>query len=140
MGRAIGEAVIPEAYRAAAADLGGDPKFSGWRPWLELRVRTIPTGAVVSPTRSSAGPWTVAEYGRNTMAGPRTRIDRRTGNTRRLKRGGVSVVRGRGRRWNGVTAGKGTATDATGRMERKSEPVAEKEFRLVLKRHFDVSY
>lgn len=138
MGRTIAEAVRPEGYRAAAGDLGGDPKFSGWRPWLELQVRSKQWGAVILPTRQSAGPWTVAEHGRNTMAGPRTRIDRRTGNTRQLKRGGVSIVRNR-KRWNGVTQGKGTASDAFARFERASEPVAEKEFRLVLRRHFTVT-
>lgn len=138
MGRKIAEGVKPEGYRAAAADLGGDPKFSGWRPWLELKVRTKPWGAVIHPTRYSAGPWTVAEFGRNTMAGPRTRIDRRTGNTRQLKRGGVSVVRNRNR-WNGVTAGKSTASDASSRFERASEPIAEREYRVVLRRHFDVT-
>lgn len=138
MGRTIAEAAKPEGYRAAAADLGGDPKFSGWRPWLELQVRSKPYGAAIMPTRNSAGPWTVAQFGRNTMAGPRTRIDRRTGNTRQLKRGGVSIVRSR-RRWNGVTAGKGTADDARERFEKVAERVGEKEFRLVLKRHFDVS-
>lgn len=138
MGRAVAEGVRPEAYRAAAADLGGDPKFSGWRPWLELQVRSKEYGAALLPTRQSAGPWTVAQFGRNTMAGPRTRIDRRTGNTRQLKRGGVSVIRSR-KRWNGVTAGKGTADDARARVERAAGPIAEKQFIGVTRRHFDVS-
>lgn len=138
MGRKIAEAAKPEGYRAAANDLGGDPKFSGWRPWLELRVSTNPVGATILPTRRSAGPWTVAQYGRNTMTGPRTRIDRRTGNTRRLKRGGVSVIRNR-KRWNGVTAGKGTADDARVRFKKVAERVGDKEFKLVLRRHFDVT-
>lgn len=138
MGETIAEAAKPEGYRAAARDLGGDPKFSGWRPWLELQVRTKPWGATILPTRASAGPWTVAQFGRNTMAGPRTRLDRRTGNTRRLRSGRVSVVRTR-RRWNGVTAGKGTADDARQRFEKVAARVGEKEFKLVLKRHFDVS-
>lgn len=138
IGRAVAEKAKPEGYRAAAQDLGGDPKFSGWAPWLELQVRSKEYGAAIIPTRRSAGPWTVAQFGRNTMAGPRTRIDRRTGNTRQLKRGGVSIVRGR-KRWNGVTPGKGTADDARERFERVAERVADKEFGLVLRRHFDVS-
>lgn len=139
MGKAIAVAVKPEGYRAAARDLGGDPKFSGWRPWLELQVRPVRTGALIAPTRQSAGPWTVAESGRNNLAGP---IPNRTrGGGVRVLRSGTTSVRGRrrGRRWNGVTAGKNTATEATERFERASGPVAEKEFRLVVRRHFDVS-
>ncbi len=136
IGRAVAEAAKPEGYRAAAADLGGDPKFSGWAPWLELQVRSKAYGAAIMPTKSSAGPWTVAQYGRNSMAGPMPRRTR-GGGVKVLKSGRVSM---RGlRRWNGVTAGKGTADDAKARFEKVADKVAEKEFRLVLRRHFDVS-
>ncbi len=136
MGTAIAKAVLPEGYRAAAADLGGDPKVSGWRPWLELQVRSGDYGASITPTKYSAGPWTVAEYGRNSLAGPMPRRTR--GGGVRVLRSGRTSMRSRRGRWNGVTAGKGTATDATARFEAKSGPVAEKQFRLVLNRHFPV--
>lgn len=145
MGMAVAEAAKPEGYRAAAEDLGGDPKFSGWRPWLELQVKPKNYGAVILPTRQSAGPWTVAQFGRNqgnggggAFFGPGA--NRRTGTTRRRKDGSVAKVRAfKARRWNGRTAGKGTADDARKRFERIAEVVGEKEFKLVLKRHFDVS-
>lgn len=144
MGRAIGEAARPEAYREAARDLGGDPKFSGWRPWLELQVKPKNWGAAIIPTRRSAGPWTVAEHGRNrgnggggAFFGPG--VNRRTGETSRTKSGRVRKVREfRQRRWNGITQGKSTATRATARFEDVAERVAEKEFKLVLRRHFSV--
>lgn len=141
MGRAVAEGVRPEAYRAAAADLGGDPKFSGWRGWLELRVRSKEYGAAMIPaSRLSAAQWTVAQFGRNTNAGP---FARRTsdGGVRTYKRGaraGTVMLRS-GKRWNGVTAGKGTADDARARVERAAGPIAEKEFIGVTRRHFDVS-
>lgn len=145
MGTKAALAARPEGYRAAAADLGGDPKFSGWRPWLELDVRPKRWGAAIMPTRQSAGPWTVAQFGRNqgdggagAFFGPGA--NRRTGTTRFRKDGSVAKVRAfKTKRWNGYTQGKGTADDARERFERVAEKVIDKEFRLVLGRHFDVS-
>ena len=40
------------ARRAASADLGGDPKFSGWAPTLDTQIkRTRGDGHVLLPTR-----------------------------------------------------------------------------------------
>lgn len=130
-GEEIAKEAKAEGYRAAAADLGGDPKFSGWRPWLELEAKPKKYGAALFPTRNSAGPWTVAEDGRNTMSGPSLRTSS-VGRTGRRKRAGV-----RFKRWNGQTAGKGTATSAQERFDRLAERSAEKNYRVVLKRHFD---
>lgn len=134
MGRAVAEAVRPEGYRAAARKLGGDPKFSGWKPWLELRVRTNPSGATLQPTRRSAGPWTVAEVGRNQMAGPSPRESSISIKTGRRKRAGR-----RFRRWNGQTAGFGVASDAKDRFVRAATDPANDEVRKVIGRHFSVT-
>lgn len=134
MGRAVAEAVRPEGYRAAAAKLGGDPKFSGWRPWLELRVKTNPRGATLHPTRQSAGPWTVAEIGRNQNAGPSPRESTISIKTGRRKRAGR-----RFRRWNGQTSGFGVASDAKNRFERAADDPANDEVRKVVRRHFSVT-
>lgn len=134
------------AYREAAKDLGGDPKFSGWRPWLRLDVKpTRGFGALIKPTRQSAGPWTVAEFGRNqgnagggAFFGPGA--NRRTGSTRRRGDGSVAKVRAfRSRRWNGYTAGKGTASRADSVMDAKIPPMIEKQVTKVMRRRFDVS-
>lgn len=141
MGRAIGEAARPEAYREAARDLGGDPKFSGWRPWLELQVKPKNWGAAVIPTRYSAGPWTVAEHGRNTSTNLNVRRNR-DGSVRTYKRGartGQVMFSVRRRRWNGITQGKGTASRSTSQFEKVAERVAQDEYRLILRRHFGVS-
>lgn len=131
----------PDAYRAAAADLGGDPKFSGWKPWLKLEVKPKKWGAALIPTRESAGPWTVAETGRNQgnasgFAGPG--VNRKTGLTARTKSGGLRKVRAvKAKRWNGYTDGKGTATAAANRIDAAANGVAEKELKAVIRRHFD---
>lgn len=126
--REVGERAKRLATQAASADLGGDSKFSGWAPRLDTRYRSLRKpgqGVVISPTRSSAGPWTVAEKGRNRdmggFAGPG--VNRRTGRTSAGVRTGTSAVRanrrgGRTKRWNGYTDGKNTATDAVELFER----------------------
>lgn len=134
MGRAVAEAVRPEGYRAAAAKLGGDPKFSGWRPWLELKVRTNSSGATLHPTRQSAGPWTVADIGRNRNAGPSLRESNISIKTGRRKRAGR-----RFKRWNGQTEGFGVASDAKRRFERAAEDPANDEIRKIVGRHFSVT-
>ena len=139
--RSIGEKVAKEArqeaYQAAAEDLGGDLRFSGWPPEATLQIRTKRNGAALIPTRSSAGVWTVAEYGRNTMTGPMVRMGR-GGMARRTKRGNVSVVRRR-RQWNGQTAGKGTASRAIARFDRHVEKIPDAELRKLLRRSFEVT-
>lgn len=131
------------ARRAAANDLGGDPKFSGWAPRLATVVKSTRDGAVLHPTRSSAGPWTVAEFGRNQggasgFHGPG--INRRTGVTSRTKAGNLRKVRSvKARRWNGYTQGKGTASDANAVMDQELPKIAEKAGRKVMQRHLDVT-
>ena len=142
------KAARPIAYRTAAGDLGGDPKFSGWRPWLELQVKAGRAGApsaTVLPTRNSAGPWTVANIGRNATGagggfqGPG--VNSRTGSTnlRFRKDGGVSIRRRKARRWNGVTRGFGTADRASVDMERGTESLIERQFKVELGKRFTVS-
>lgn len=135
------------AARAAQRDLGGDRAFSGWnrnrrRP-LDTKLKSVRGGAtLLSPTRSSAGPWTVAETGRNKgnavgFAGPGINI--RTGFTSRRKDGSVRATRARaGKRWNGYTSGKSTASEATRVMERELPKIADVAVTIVTRQHFDV--
>ena len=98
------------ATREASSDLGGDPKFSGWKPLLDTRFDHVGEGKILfKPTPRSAGPWTVAEFGRNKAAGPRMVGPRLT------KTGKVSKARQK--RYNGQTVGKGTATDVTAKVD-----------------------
>lgn len=134
------------ARRAAAADLGGDPKFSGWKPRLATVVKPARDNAhMLLPTRQSAGPWTVAEFGRHADGGvgrfQGPGVNLRTGRTSRRRDGTVST-RGtrqrRGVRWNGVTAGKDTATDAIRKMDEPAKKIAEAGLRKVIRKHFDL--
>lgn len=120
----IGKMAKREAERAASADLGGDPKFSGWSPTLDTRYDIVGPGRLsFHPSKRSAGPWTVAESGRNQgnasgFAGPS--INRNTGLTSLTKSGAVRRTRGaRARKWNGRTQGKQTASDALAAIEPK---------------------
>lgn len=124
-------------------DVGSDRKFRGWAPKLVTEVKFTKEGAaIVHPTRSSAGPITVANQGRNQgnasgFAGPG--INRRTGITSRTKSGGIRQQRNRrAKRWNGVTRGFGTADRAVAAMERLIPKVAEDGVRKIQVRHFDV--
>ena len=139
MNKAAAKEATAIAYREAAKDLGGDPKFSGWRPWLQLDVKPIPGkgAALLKPTRYSAGPWTVAQFGRNTNVGFANVRRTRDGGVKVLKSGRVSVRRRR--RWNGVTAGKGTADSAVKVMDDKIPPIIEKDFGKLLRKRFDVT-
>lgn len=120
-------------YAAVREDLG-DLYFSGWVPWLELRVKPTRTGGhVMTPTRHSAGPWTVAEFGRNQMSGPTIRESSVSRSGRKKK------ALGRYRRWNGQTSGWRTASRALGVMEDKLPKVADDGVRRVMRRHFDVT-
>ncbi len=133
------------AEQVASGDLGGDPKFSGWAPVLETQVRPSREkfGAVMLPTKVSAGPWTVAEQGRNmgetgAVLGPG--VNRRTGLTSRTKSGGLRKVRtSRGRRWNGYTDGKRTASKAVARIEAETKVLAATLARRAVAKTFDVS-
>jgi hypothetical protein len=135
------------AREAAASDLGGDPKFSGWKPRLGTQIKLKPDGrAFLIPTKRSAGPWTVAEKGRHAEGGvglfQGPALNLRTGRTSRNRTGDL-VVRSRRQRkvsrWNGRTAGKNTATDARQRMEREIPDDVERVFKRQIGRHFDVS-
>lgn len=131
------------AETQASADLGGDPKFSGWKPPLGTHIKPIKTGMLVLPTRSGAGPWTVANQGRNQgnasgFSGPG--ISKKSGLTKKLKSGGVGKVKAfKSKRWNGTTKGKHTADKAVARMERELYPIAEIQIRKIEQRHFDVT-
>jgi hypothetical protein len=118
------------ATAAASADLGGDPKFSGWKPTLDTRFDHIRPGAIsFHPTKSSAGPWTVAEFGRHSAAGPQLHGVKLT------KSGKVS--KGKGKRWNGRTAGKHTASEALAKMNRELPALADKEVSSAVRKFFN---
>lgn len=130
------------ATRVASGDLGGDPKFSGWAPTLDTVVKPLASGAtLLVPTRFSAGPWTVAELGRNQgnasgFSGPG--INTRTGKTSRRNDGSLRKVRARkAKRWNGRTQPKFTATKTRQAVERGTERIAEHEWRKLVRKHFD---
>jgi hypothetical protein len=123
---AIGVEAKKIAERNASSDLGGDAKFSGWAPTLTTRFDHVDEGKILfSPTRRSAGPWTVAEFGRNSTAGPRMVGPRLT------KTGRVSKARQK--RWNGTTRGKGTATRVNARIDTHVDTAARNLFDKALK-------
>lgn len=114
----LGKEAKKIAEKEASADLGGDPKFSGWKPTLDTRYDFVGEGVIsFHPTRRAAGPWTVAEHGRHSAEGPRMVGPRLT------KTGRVS--RARQKRWNGSTKGKGTATRATTTIDRKVDQLTQ---------------
>jgi hypothetical protein len=134
------------AAKAADADIGGS--FSGWNRGKPIELATqVRAGrefsAILTPTKSSAGPWTVAEKGRNQgnaggFSGPG--VNRRTGVTSRTASGALRKVRTtKARRWNGTTVGKKTASEATAAMEREIPKVAHKGVLAVTRKHFDVT-
>lgn len=120
------------ATEAASADLGGDPAFSGWRPatnHLATRFDHVRPGVIsFHPTARSAGPWTVAEFGRNQAAGPRMIGPRLT------KTGKVSKARQR--RYNGKTEGKNTASDALAKIEPMVPVVVDAEVTKAIRKFF----
>lgn len=132
LGHALGKMAKAEAETAASADLGGDPKFSGWKPTLNTRYDIVDRGKVLlKPTRRSAGPWTVAQSGRNAgdagigpMQGPTL-----------TKTGRVS--RARRKRWNGQTQGKGTADTARAAIEDKAPGVVDVQIKRAIRKAFD---
>ena len=140
--RKVGEEAKGIAEREASADLGGDPKFSGWAPTLDTKfmVRDDGRTMVFSPTRSSAGPWTVATVGRNQgnasgFAGPA--MTRSGGVVGRTKSGGVRRTRARaGKRWNGRTQGKGTGDQVAVRVEKVAPDLIDAEMGKRLRKTF----
>ena len=126
----LGVEAKKDAEGAASGDLGGDPKFSGWAPVLETRFDHVGEGRIsFHPTRRAAGPWTVAEHGRNAGEGPRMTGPRLT------KTGKMSKAKGK--RWNGRTQGKGTATKALATIESKTPERFEAELKKALRKSFD---
>ena len=121
------------ATKAAKADLGPDAAFSGWRPEtnsLQTRYDHITPGAIsFHPTRRSAGPWTVAEFGRNQAAGPRMVGPRLT------KTGKVSKAKQK--RWNGRTDPKDTASDALGMIDKAIPKLVDAEVTKAIRKFFD---
>lgn len=143
MGRSAKKSADAESARA----LGGDRAFSGWRRGkpipLDVRLITQRGTTILAPNKRSAGPWTVANQGRNQgnargFSGPG--INRSTGATARTKAGRVRKTRAfRAQRWNGVTQPKRTADRAVRDMERTVPRVADKAVRKVIAKRFDVT-
>lgn len=108
----LGVEAKSDALKAASADLGGDPAFSGWPGELDTRFDHVGEGRVsFHPSRRSAGKWTVAQSGRNPVRGKR--------------------------RYNGRTFGKGTADKAVARIESETPKRFEAELKKVLLKSFD---
>jgi hypothetical protein len=130
LSHALGKMAKAEATKAASADLGGDPKFSGWAPTLDTRYDIVGPGRIsFHPSRRSAGPWTVAEHGRGTSVGPSLASSSLTptGRTARRKK----------KRNNGRTVGKNTATEALALIDRAMPRVVDAELARVVRRIFD---
>lgn len=128
VGRKIAADVAKRAEREASRDLGGDPKFSGWAPTLDTRSRFEPSEGVTifSPTRRGAGPWTVAEQGRNQQTSGITPNFGQSRGTSRISAKTGKAVKGRARkarRWNGRTEGKGTATRVVNYARKKAPAI-----------------
>jgi hypothetical protein len=129
MSHALGKMAKGEATKAASADLGGDPKFSGWKPTLDTRYDIIGPGRIsFHPSRMSAGPWTVAEFGRNSAAGPKLSDSSLTPTGRKR--------RAKSRRYNGKTKGKGTASDALAAIDKKAPGVVDAEVGKAIRKFF----
>lgn len=143
--RKMAEEAEKVAMAEARRDLGGDAAFSGWRRGkpipLDLQIKQVGQGALLMPTRSSAGPWTVAQRGRNNtnasgFSGPG--VNRKTGLTSRTKSGALRKVRtNKRKRWNGNTRGKNTAARAVGKFDPMAEKIADKAMRTATRKHFD---
>jgi len=138
---AIGKMAKIAATKAASSDLGGDPKFSGWAPTLDTRYDIVRPGVIsFHPSKRSAGPWTVAQQGRNQgnaggFAGPS--INRKTGLTSLTKSGAVRRSRGaRARRWNGTTRGKGTADTALAAIDKQVPKIVQQRIGRAISKTF----
>lgn len=108
----VGVAAKADALKAASADLGGDPKFSGWAPTLDTRFDHVGDGRIsFHPSKRGAGPWKVAESGRHPVRGKK--------------------------RYNGQTRGKGTATKALAQIEHETPDRIEAEVKKAIRKAFD---
>jgi hypothetical protein len=127
----IGKMAKAEADRAAKADLGPDGQFSGWPGALSTRYEIVGPGRLsFKPSNArAAGKITVAELGRNASAGPRLRSSSLTVTGRR--RSARSI-----RRWNGVTQGKGTASDALAAIEPKVPKIVDQRIGRAIRKTF----
>jgi hypothetical protein len=130
----IGKMAKAEATKAASADLGGDDSFSGWNKKkpipLDTRYDIVGPGRLsFHPSRRSAGPWTVAEHGRNQTAGPSLRSSSLTPTGRRRRAGAT-------RRWNGQTRGKQTASDALAAIEPKVPKIVDRRIGRAIRKSF----
>jgi hypothetical protein len=143
MAHAIGKMAKESTQEAVAADLGGDQFFSGWAPELKTAYDVIKGKPAISfrpASRRAAGPFTVAEIGRNQgnasgFSGPG--LNRRTGVTSFTKSGRVRKQRAwAAKRWNGRTAGKGTATDAHKLIEKRLPKVVDKALSRAIRKSF----
>lgn len=139
MGKLGDEAVKKDVPKAAAADLGGDDRFSGWKgPRFEAEVKHQGPGSiVVQPKPRSRGMVRVAQSGRNQgnasgFAGPGLNV--RTG---RRSRGGIrqTGVR-RSARWNGRTQPKHTWDDAEKIIDRETPKRVDEEVTRVKRKAF----
>lgn len=133
--RLMGAQAQKIADQRARADLGGDRAFGGWNRGdpipLDTRLRGSGDATLLTPTRRSAGPWTVAQFGRNSTAGPRLVGPRLTRTGR--------ISKARRRRYNGRTAGKNTAGEALAEMETKLPRIADKAVLVVTRKRFTVT-
>jgi len=145
----VGVALRPYAWKGATRDVGAKRAFSGWRRNAGIRldigwsVHTRNVGLTIHRENHSAGPWRVAEEGRNKgngavklFRGPG--INRKKGTTTAnallSRKAGFPVYTARKfkpRRWNGYTKGKDTWSHAaelmaeqTPRLIHASERVA----------------
>lgn len=130
----VGRMAKQQARKAAEADLGADAAFSGWRRSRPVELRTrydiLGPGKIgFKPgNRGAAGPWTVAEFGRNAAAGPRMVGPRLT------KTGKVS--RARQKRYNGRTDGKQTASDALEAIDKELPGLVNREVNKAVRQFF----
>lgn len=130
LSNAMGVKAKKLADQAASSDLGGDAKFSGWAPKLDTRYDIVGRGRIsFKPTRRSAGPWTVAQWGRNSAEGPSLADSSLTPTGR--------VSRRKKKRYNGKTKGKDTADDALVLIDRAMPKVVDAELGRVIRRIFD---
>lgn len=133
------------ARDVASAELGGDPHMSGWTPELDTKVTHFSDGAaLLSPTKSSAGPWTVFFVGRNQgnaggIAGPGViQTGANAGTTARNKSGAVRKVRARkSRKWNGTTDPFTSPSAVQNPVERAAAEIAEKYGLKAVRKRFD---
>jgi hypothetical protein len=135
---ALGKMAKAQAVVAASADLGGDAKFSGWAPKLDTRYDIVGPGRIsFHPSKRSAGPWTVAQDGRNNsgasgFAGPG--INAKTGASALTKTGKVRSRKAK--RWNGTTKGKNTATSTLKMIDKLLPRVVEQLMKQQIRRIF----